>query len=127
GTLLLRIETADATAPEIVTASLDEGAIPVVWRGAGAALLLAPNSPNPFNPLTTITFSLPESGNTRLAIYSADGRLVRELMNGASEAGVHRVTWDGRDTEGRDAASGIYLCRLTCRSETLVRRMVLVR
>ncbi len=127
GTLLLRMETVDGIAPEIVTASLDEGAIPVVWRGAGAALLLAPNSPNPFNPSTTITFSLPEPGNARLEIYSADGRLVRVLMNGASEAVVHRVTWDGRDTEGRDAASGIYLCRLTCRSETLVRRMVLVR
>ncbi len=127
GTVLLRIETVDGIAPEIVTASLDEGAIPVVWRGARASLLLAQNSPNPFNPSTTITFLLPEHGNARLAIYSADGRLVRVLVNGASEAGVHRVTWDGRDAEGRDVASGTYLCRLTCRGETLVRRMVLVR
>jgi len=127
GALLLRMDTVDGIAPEIVAASLDEGAIPVVWRSARASLLLAQNAPNPFNPSTSITFSLPEPGNTRLEIYSANGRLVRVLVDGVSEAGVHRVMWDGRDAAGREMASGTYLCRLTIRDETLVRRMILVR
>ena len=85
------------------------------------------NCPNPFNPLTTIRFTLPEVGVTNLVIYDVLGRAVRRLVSGPMEAGMHSVAWDGCDMVGRPVASGVYIYRLTTTKETLVRRMTLVR
>ena len=68
--------------------------------------------PNPFNPQTLISFSLPSTMPATLKVYSAQGRLVRTLLEGTQPAGVHRVLWDGRDGAGREVASGVYLYRL---------------
>jgi len=88
---------------------------------------LCQNTPNPFNPTTTIRFSLPEAGAVRLVIYSTNGQVVRTLVDGRAAAGTHTVRWDGRDDAGQLAASGVYLYRLTGKGGSLVRRMVLVR
>ena len=69
-------------------------------------------APNPFNPRTTLTYSTPEAGPVALRIYDAEGRLVRTLFEGASEAGEFSLTWDGRDDTGRGATSGVYFSRL---------------
>ena len=70
------------------------------------------NVPNPFNRMTTIRFSLPEAGAVRLAIYSIHGQLVRTLVDGPVQAGRHEVVWDGTDSRGAPAASGVYIYRL---------------
>jgi hypothetical protein len=70
------------------------------------------NAPNPFNPTTTISYALPYAGHVRLSIWTATGQLVREIMNAELGAGRHTTTWDGMDTAGRSAASGVYLYRL---------------
>ncbi|HOF60359.1 MAG TPA: FlgD immunoglobulin-like domain containing protein [Candidatus Latescibacteria bacterium] len=88
---------------------------------------LEQNAPNPFNPTTTIRFSVAASGPTRLDIYSTNGQLIRTLVNGSVAAGVNSVQWDGKDAMGRPVASGTYLYRLTNGTNTSVRRMVLVR
>ncbi|MCK5438708.1 MAG: hypothetical protein KAI97_02130, partial [Gemmatimonadetes bacterium] len=63
-----------------------------------AALLQ--NEPNPFNPVTTISFMMPSAQHARLAIYDASGKLVRTLVDGVTGYGTHRVEWDGTDNLG---------------------------
>jgi hypothetical protein len=74
--------------------------------------VLSQNAPNPFNPRTTIRFTLPADGGARLAIYDLAGRLVRTLVAGSLAAGEHEAVWDGCDDAGRAQASGSYLARL---------------
>ncbi len=74
---------------------------------------LAQNHPNPFNPTTTIRFSVPDAGRVRLAVYNVAGQLVRTLIDEWLSVGEHAAIWDGRDELGRSVASGVYLYRLT--------------
>jgi hypothetical protein len=82
-------------------------------RAPAFVTALAPAYPNPFNPTTTIEFTLAASGATRLDVYALDGRLVRTLESGVLADGPHRAVWDGTDLDGRSVASGTYLYRLT--------------
>ena len=68
--------------------------------------------PNPFNPSTNIAFELPQAGRATLRVYNIRGQVVRELLDGFQDSGMHRVTWDGRDNWGRAVASGLYFARL---------------
>jgi hypothetical protein len=83
--------------------------------------------PNPFNPQTTISFTLDESQPVELAVYDVSGRLVRLLEAGVKEAGPHSINWDGRDQAGTGVASGVYLMRLTGPQEALTGKLVLAR
>ena len=69
--------------------------------------------PNPFNPSTVISFELPAGGEVALEIFDITGRKVAALLQGERSAGYHQVTWNGRDSEGRQAASGAYLYRFS--------------
>lgn len=73
---------------------------------------LGQNRPNPFNPQTTIPFSLASSGRVILRIYDIAGRLVRTLVDRTETAGFHVVRWDGRSDEGASTASGVYFYRI---------------
>ena len=73
---------------------------------------LHPAYPNPFNPSTTILYCLPEAGFIELTIYDIMGREVAKLTDGYSEAGYHRVMWNGRDAINHQVPSGIYIARL---------------
>jgi len=68
--------------------------------------------PNPFNPLTVISFTLATASAGELAIYQLDGRLVQVLASGSFDAGQTTVQWDGRDASGRRLGSGVYLVQL---------------
>ncbi|MBK7048327.1 MAG: hypothetical protein IPH48_17870 [bacterium] len=85
------------------------------------------NSPNPFNPLTTIEFDLSALGSTRLDVYDLHGRLVRTLLNEQLEAGHHEVRWDGIDAQGRRMASGVYLYKMEAGPYCETRRMTLLK
>lgn len=93
----------------------------------GARIELSQNSPNPFNPTTTIRFTLPVSERVALAIYAADGSLVRMLVDGVTESGAHNITWDGRDMAGNPVGSGMYFYRLTAGKFSDSRKMVLLK
>jgi hypothetical protein len=93
---------------------------------AGTPLLRA-NHPNPFNPRTTISFSLPEVSHVELTIYDAAGRLVRTLVCEHMAPGPHSAVWDGRTNSGSRAASGVYFCRLSTPVGTESSTMVMVR
>ncbi|MHB9028619.1 MAG: T9SS type A sorting domain-containing protein, partial [Candidatus Latescibacterota bacterium] len=78
--------------------------------------------PNPFNPSTTITFTLNETRRVALDVYNVAGQKVDTLLNGVLRAGEHSLTWNA---SGR--ASGVYFCRLEAEGKTAVRKMVLAR
>lgn len=88
---------------------------------------LSQNAPNPFNPTTSIRFTVPARGTVSLAVYDVSGRVVRVLVDRTFDAGPHEAVWDGTDSAGRPVASGIYLYRLEAAGNVRVRRMVLVR
>lgn len=88
---------------------------------------LAQNFPNPFNPTTTIAFSLENSSDVSLAIFDVRGSHVRTLVDGRREAGVHRTRWDGMDQRGVQVSSGVYFYRLIADSFRDTKKMVLLR
>ena len=85
------------------------------------------NSPNPFNPMTVISFDLPVGQHTRLTVYTVDGRRVKTLLDEHVPAGRHEVTWTSRDNFGRDVPSGLYFYRFETAVYSETRRMVLLR
>ena len=87
-----------------------------------ADFILYPCHPNPFNPLTTISFGLPEASRVALVVYDLQGRKVNELVNGARNAGVYEVTFNGSNF-----ASGIYLYRFEAGDFSATGEMVLLK
>jgi hypothetical protein len=92
------------------------------------------NIPNPFNPTTTICFSVVGSGfmvhgpfHTTLKIYNILGQLVRTLVNEEKAPGNYKVIWDGKDDSGKEVASGIYFYQLKTKDYTDTKKMVLLR
>jgi len=95
--------------------------IPVV------SVTLHQNTPNPFNPQTTITYAIPKAGRVVLGIYDASGSLVRTLTDGLQSAGDNSATWDGRDSAGRQVSSGVYFARLDFDGRTQSRKITLLK
>jgi fibronectin type 3 domain-containing protein len=85
------------------------------------------NLPNPFNPSTTIPYTLPGTSRVRLMVYNVLGQQVRVLVDAEQEAGAHQAVWDGRDASGHTVSSGVYFYRLEAGPQAAVRRMVLTR
>lgn len=84
-------------------------------------------TPNPFTSRTAISFSLPKAGPARVLVYDASGRLVRTLANGSFPAGIHEVTWNGRDDAGSRVASGLYFAQVRSGGVAETKRVVLLR
>jgi len=93
------------------------------------AFSLGQNSPNPFNPSTTISYGVPEGQAVQvsLKIYGLRGRLVRTLVDAERKPGNYSVFWDGRDGSGQQISSGIYFYRMIAGEFTQVRKMVLLK
>ena len=94
---------------------------------APAVLDLRDNYPNPFNPLTTIRFGVPQEERVLLDILDVRGRLISNLLNETRSAGYHTVVWDGLDNRGARVVSGAYFYRLTAGSFRETKRMVLIK
>ncbi len=84
------------------------------------------NYPNPFNPSTTISYSLKENKHTQLVIYNALGQKIRTLVHEPQTAGIHAIQWNGQNENGEQVSSGIYFYRLTAGSFIQTRRMMLI-
>jgi hypothetical protein len=91
------------------------------------AVFLSQNTPNPFNPSTTIFFDLPQGGRTELSVFDVRGSLVRTLESGMVESGRHQRTWLGKDDGGRQVPSGVYFYRLETDLGAVTKRMTLVK
>jgi FlgD Ig-like domain len=123
--------SAASTYDDGTSSSID---LPIALNGSGGPALpnrltLLGNTPNPFNPSTTIRFSVPAgpSRSYSLRVYDVAGRLVNELASGQIGAGQHDVRWDGRDARGVPTSSGIYLYQLVVGQEKLTGKMALIK
>jgi len=103
------------------TATDDPASVP------GPMLRLHPNYPNPFNPSTTISYSLGSASSVDIAIYNTRGQKVRQLYSGTSAAGEHSLLWDGKDDAAREMGSGLYFCRIVTPGYAATRKMMMLK
>jgi hypothetical protein len=100
----------------------------IVLTGANTAVRGLSNSPNPFNPTTTISFELTRPAHATVQIYDVGGARIRSLVSRDLSAGVHQSRWDGTDDQGRPVASGIYFYRLAVDGDIVAtRKMTLLK
>ncbi|MBT4332649.1 MAG: T9SS type A sorting domain-containing protein [Candidatus Cloacimonetes bacterium] len=86
------------------------------------------NYPNPFNPTTTISFSIPEETKVDLSIYNIKGQKIKSLLGDQISAGEHSIVWNGVDASGKKVGSGIYLYKLNINGKTeAVRKCLLLK
>ncbi len=121
-----------STRLEYVTRILDDsdliGTAGVDDVEIGRVNRLSQNSPNPFNPSTSIRYTVGKDGaRVRMHIYDVAGRCIATVLDETGQAGVHAVHWNGRDHDGRPVASGIYFCRLSVDAWSATRKMVLLK
>lgn len=91
------------------------------------ATRLQGNYPNPFNPETTISYSLKSTEPVALGIYNIKGELVKTLVNDVKPAGNHSLIWNGKDNTGRAVSSGIYFCKLQAGKVSDTAKMILLK
>ena len=121
---------ADAEIPYLL--SDDKGnlwsftAIMHVNSGKPLEYALYENYPNPFNPSTTIKYSLKTAGHTKLTIYNMLGQKIQTLVNEPKTAGIHTVKWDGRNSLGEQTSSGVYFYRIEAGDFVKTKRMILI-
>ncbi|OGJ86730.1 MAG: hypothetical protein A2268_13550 [Candidatus Raymondbacteria bacterium RifOxyA12_full_50_37] len=90
------------------------------------ALFLFQNTPNPFNPATTIRYSIPIHSFVTLKVYDLRGAVIRTLFKGAVNKGIHTFSWDGTDRSGMASGSGIYIIRLESNGRALTTKALKV-
>ncbi|MXZ07907.1 MAG: T9SS type A sorting domain-containing protein [Gemmatimonadetes bacterium] len=102
---------------------------PTVLKTEEAPLVfsLSQNAPNPFNPETIISYSLPQSEQVKLVIYNVLGQQIRTLVNAFKPAGRYRVVWNSKDDFGRSVSSGIYFYQITAGEFLDTRKMLILK
>jgi len=88
---------------------------------------LSQNRPNPFNPATTIEYSLPERSQVTIEIFNVLGQRVRRLVNESKPAGTYRIEWDGDDDAGESVSTGVYLYRFQAGDVVQTKKMLLLK
>jgi hypothetical protein len=89
--------------------------------------VLYPNYPNPFNPQTTIRYSLPARSEVRLEIFNIIGQRIRTLVDASKNTGYYKEIWDGRDDAGIEVPTGIYVIRLQAGKFSDAGKMLLLK
>lgn len=89
--------------------------------------VLGRNFPNPFNPSTTLSFSLPSEMVCKLEVYNVRGQKVKTLLNESLQSGRHTIVWDGKDANGKSVSSGVYFYRLDTPNRTQTSKMLLMK
>jgi hypothetical protein len=132
----LRFRASDLNAGSIVEAAVDD--LTVLTRSGTAAIdepatvtqvpfSVGPSQPNPFNPHTTLTYTLPGETKVEVTVFDATGRAVRHLYAGIQPSGEHAVTWDGRDDTGAGLSSGVYHVRVAAAGQSGTQKIVLLK
>ncbi|MCK5738526.1 T9SS type A sorting domain-containing protein, partial [bacterium] len=85
------------------------------------------NYPNPFNPETTMEYTIPENSLVELAVYNMLGQKIRTMINDFRPAGNYRAVWDGRDNFGMTVPSGVYIARMTGNGFSINTKMLLIK
>jgi hypothetical protein len=118
----------DGTTHHTLAARLGEGqTVTGLGDAAPRAVTLLGSRPNPFNPSTVISFSLPAREAVQLRIVTARGGIVRTLLSDVRDAGNHEIDWDGRDAAGQLVGAGVYLAVVEAGGERDLQKLVLVK
>ena len=88
---------------------------------------LGNNYPNPFNPITQITYGLPKDSNVRIAVYDINGRVVNLLVDSAQPAGQRSVIWNGKNDAGMIVAAGLYFYKMQAGNFHQTNKMILLK
>jgi len=88
---------------------------------------LGQNFPNPFNPTTTISFNMPQSGYVTMKVYDVLGRCVRTLASGEYSAGNYSIVWDATDDSGNNISAGVYFYTISAENYHATRRMMFIK
>lgn len=83
--------------------------------------------PNPFNPITTITYFLPEISSVRLTIYDLRGYRVKELVNDIKYSGKNLVQWNATNDRGIPVSAGVYLYKIQTENFVDTKKMILLK
>jgi hypothetical protein len=90
-------------------------------------LRLGVNHPNPFNPSTTIEYSLPSQMRVTIEIFNLLGQKVMTLVDETRPAGIHQVEWNGTDDDGKSVSTGVYLYRIQAGDFVETKKMLLLK
>jgi len=90
-------------------------------------LALEHNYPNPFNPETTIRYSIDEPGSVYLEVYNLKGQLVKSLVSGEVSKGRYSIVWNGTDNHSNACSSGVYFYKLRTKNKTMVQKMLMLK
>ncbi|MCK5051448.1 MAG: T9SS type A sorting domain-containing protein [Candidatus Cloacimonetes bacterium] len=122
-----------------VSAVYDEGTSEIIeidftYTGTGAGNDIVPstdligNYPNPFNPTTTISFSVAQTSSfVNLDIYNLKGQKIKTLVNEKIGAGIHQIVWNGDDEEKKPVSSGVYFYKIKAGTYTSTKKMILLK
>ena len=83
--------------------------------------------PNPFNPVTNITYTISENTYIQLSVFSVQGKLIQHLENSFKFAGNYAVSWDGKDMVDKNVSSGIYIVILSTENEILSHKILMLK
>jgi hypothetical protein len=89
--------------------------------------LSARNYPNPGNPITNIEYTIDRAGKTRIGIFDISGRLVKKVVDMTQNPGTYRAQWDGKDQNGKEVASGVYIYQLENDRRIIKNRLTLLK
>ncbi|MCK5051826.1 MAG: T9SS type A sorting domain-containing protein [Candidatus Cloacimonetes bacterium] len=92
-----------------------------------AATQLNSNYPNPFNPVTNISYSIVETGNVTIEVYNLRSQLVKTLVNDVKGTGDYTATWDGTDNSNKLVSSGVYFYKMKTSNYTATKKMILMK
>ena len=106
---------------------ISSGSVTLFDSSLPTQFALHQNSPNPFNPVTTIAYDIPEPTYVEIAIYDLLGGKVRTLVSKEMSPGFHSAVWNGKDDRGRLVASGMFIVRLSSSSFMDVRKMLMLK
>jgi Secretion system C-terminal sorting domain len=85
------------------------------------------NYPNPFNPVTTISFEIGESGKAQVEIFNAKGQKVKTLLDDNLDIGAHSVDWTGNDSNNKRVSSGIYFYKVSVNGKQKIKKMLMLK
>lgn len=94
--------------------------VPIEWH-------LSQNHPNPFNSETSISYQVPKAAPVKIEIFNLLGQHLKTLVNENKSPGIFKLTWDGKDEQGRFVGSGIFICRMQAREFAAVKKIVLIQ
>ncbi|MBN2829165.1 MAG: T9SS type A sorting domain-containing protein, partial [Candidatus Cloacimonetes bacterium] len=103
-----------------VTGNTQDDVAPIVTELYG-------NYPNPFNPVTNISYSLAVAGNVKIDIYNIRGQHVRSLINETQTVGKHVIQWNGKDNNDGDCATGLYMYRFQTKGVDTIKKAMLLK